>query len=765
MGAGIAALIAGTGIPVVMLDIVPKKLSEDEILKGVGKDDPVHLNRLAQIGKDRISNKKIGALLMPEMADYIVVGNLETDLTLLRDCDWIVEVVAENLEIKQALFQKLAPYIKKDAIISTNTSGIPVSQIAEGMPEKLQERFLGTHFFNPPRYMRLIEIIPTEATNKDIIEYMRKFCHKILGKGVVVARDTPNFIGNRIGSYGLPNIYMLMEKYGFDIEKVDYLTGKLIGRPKSATFRTADLVGLDVLTHVNDNLAESISDEKEKELFVLPDTIYQMVEKGQLGNKTGKGFYKKITDKNGKKTILVWEASKNDYVPIDKVSVPFIETVKKNRRLKDRLNALVYSEEPEGRFLWEMISGVLLYSAEKAPQIANTYEDIDKAMKWGYNWEVGPFEIWNLIGFEKAAAKMKAEGKALPQWIEERLVTREPFYEKDPDIRSFKTVYSVIHSFEHTALLDMGDGVVGVEFSSPGDSITAQVRKELASAIDEVEQNNAYVGLVLLNSGANFLTGADLKEMVTALFMQKFDLIESSVTEFQNVSLKLKYARKPVVAAIHGRVLGGGCEYAMHCSRVVAHVDTYMGLVEVGVGLIPGGGGMKELVERSTKAVETYGYNDAFPVIQKYLTQIATAKVSMNAFQALEFGYLQSTDKIIMQLDDLATRAKEEVLQMVKDGYRQRIPQLTKVTGRTGYAAVQIGLNAMVDGGFATEHDRYIALKAARVLTGGDVSKGRLVSEKELMRLELEGFSDLLRNKKTHERIVGMVETRKPVRN
>ena len=765
MGAGIAAWIAGTGIPVVMLDIVPKDLNDYELKKGITKDDPAHLNRLAQAGKDRVSDKKNGVLLTPRMADYIMVGNLDTSLDMIRDCDWIVEVVAENLKIKQSMFQKITPYIKKDAIISTNTSGIPISKISEKMPPDLQQRFLGTHFFNPPRYMHLLEVIPTEKTDSEVVDYMKKFCRNILGKGVITAHDTPNFIGNRIGSLGVPCTWELMKKYNFDIETVDYLTGKLIGHPKSASFRTADMVGIDVLTHVNDNLVELLDDPDEKSSFVLPDVIRKMVKNGQLGNKTGGGFYKKTRDKNGKKSYLVWDPEKNAYIPSQKVKIPFIEEAKKIHRLKDRLNHLLYSNEPEGKFLWELTSQTLLYSSWKMPEIADSYEDIDNAMKWGYNWEVGPFETWDLIGFEKSAKRMKEEGKKLPDWVEKRLSEREPFYKKDPDIHSFDTVYPVIKSFVHTTLLDMGDGVAGLEFHSPGNCVTAHMRKEIISAIDEIENNNDYVGMVLLNSEANFLTGSDLKEMVEGLLAQQFDKTEGSVAEFQNVSMRLKYAKKPIVAAIHGMTIGGGCEFSMHSSRIVAHVDTYMGFVEPGVGLIPSGGGLKELAQRASAYASTYGYTDLLPIISKYLTQVATAQVSKNAYQALDFGYLQPTDIIIMQIDDLAQRAKEEVLQMAKDGYRQKTAQLIKVTGRSGFANAEISLKTMQHTGYISETDCNIGLKVARALTGGDVPKGTLLTEGELLGLEREGFCELTKEPKTQERIFGMVKTHHAIRN
>ncbi len=757
MGAGIAAILANAGIPVVLLDIVPGELADAE-----GKKR----SALAAAAIERLlSDKRLPAVARPEMAAYITPGNLEDDLALVEDCDWIVEVVAENLEIKQKLVEKLLPHVKADAILSTNTSGIPISAIAEKMPADLKRRFLGTHFFNPPRYMRLLEIIPTSNTDADVVAYMTDFGHHILGKGVVKAHDTPNFIANRIGAVLIPLTLRQMKTYGFDIEKTDQLTGKLIGRARSATFQTADMVGLDVLTHVNDNIFGALKDEEEKAYFKVPEEIRAMFGNGQLGDKTGGGFYKRAKDENNKKIKLVWDFACQEYVKPDQAGVPFIEAVKKIPRLKDRLRALLYAEETESKFLWENISEIIYYSAQVKNEVADTYQEIDNAMKWGYNWEVGPFELWDLIGFEKAALRMKDDGKKLPQWIEERLARKENFYEKDPDLNSFDSVYPVLSKFDHSTLIDLGDGVLGFEFKSTGDSITANIRTELVAAIDRVENGNHYKGLVLLNSGGNFLIGADLKEMITSIMAGELNAVGDKIDEFQQVSLRIKYAKKPIIAAVHGMVLGGGCEFALQTSRIVAHIDTYMGLVEVGVGLIPAGGGLKELVQRYGMLLKGLDCKDYTPVIQKLLFQVATAQVSKNAYEALQLGYLQPTDIIIAQIDDLTERAKEEVLRLVKDGYRQVLPKLTQVTGNTGMATMRAIIMGMADGGFITRYDAEITEKIAKVLTGGDVPNGSHISEQELLRLEKEGFAELIRNAKTHERISGMVQTRRPVRN
>jgi 3-hydroxyacyl-CoA dehydrogenase len=698
------------------------------------------------------------------MVDYITIGNLETDLGMLSDCDWVIEVVAENLEIKHTLFDKILPRVNKNAILSTNTSGLPIKSIADHLPENVRARFLGTHFFNPPRYMRLLEIIPSVYTDAEVTGFMKDFGYAILGKGVVEAKDTPNFIGNRIGAMSIPFLLRLMEKYGFEIETVDYLTGQLIGRPRSATFKTMDIVGLDVTSHVVDNLTAVVNDE-EKALFVLPEYIREMVRGGQLGNKSGGGFYKQVKGGKGEKITLVWDREKREYSPPKSVRIPFVEEAKKQRRLKDRLAALLYSDEPAGCFLWEAVSALLLYSARKAPEIADSYEEIDKAIRWGYNWDVGPFELWDLAGFQKSADKMREDGAKLPEWIEKRLAKREPFYINEPDIQSLSQTYAAIRKIEHSVLLDMGDGVLGLEINTPGNCITTQFCKELTEVLDLVEGDNAYAGLVLLNSNNNFLTGADLKFILGVVTDKAFDLIEETLADFQRVSLRLKYAKKPVVAAIHGMVLGGGMEYAIHTSRIVAHAESYMGLVEAGVGLIPGGGGIKELLTRAVADISPYQYADLNPVVYKYWESIATGAVSKNAFHAQQMGYLLPTDKIVMQIDLLPQRAKEEVLLLAKEGYRQKLPTMTHVTGTSGCAYLEQTINAMCSGGFISEYDAVIAQKIAKAITGGGVPKGAPLSEAELLKLEREGFLALCHNDKTRERIKAMMETGRTLRN
>ena len=765
MGAGIAASIACAGIPVVLLDVVLDKLCEEEKRKSISIDSAAHRNLLARLGKERVSDKKRGLLFTSEMAEYITIGNLETDLEMLEDCDWVVEAVTENLEVKHSLYESLIPYIRKDAIITSSTSGLSIKSIADYLPSDLRKRFLGAHFLNPPRHVRLLEIIPSVYTCSKVTAFMKRFGYEILGKGIVEAKDTPNFIANRIGVASTMILLQLMKKYRFDVETVDYLSGQLIGRPRSATFKMLDKAGLDILVDAADNLAAAVKDEDEKKLFVLPNYIREMIRDGQLGDKSCGGFYKQKKNCKGDKTTLVWNETRRGYLPSKSVVIPLVEDVKKKRRLKERLTSLIYSNEPVGHFLWEYISALLLYSSEKAAEIADSYTEIDNAMRWGFDWDVGPFELWDLIGFKKSADKMQENGVELPEWIKKRLAEDEMFYTSDPDIQSYSKTYDVVCEMEHCLLLDMGDGVLGFEINSPENGITANLRRELVEAVNLLDDDNCYIGMVLLNKNINFLSGIDLKYALKILANKDFEAMEEAAEDFQRVCLRLKYAKKPIVAAIHGTVLGGSLEYVIHSSRIVAHVETSMGFVEASVGFMPVGGGVKELLTRAMSEISVYDYSDFNPALHKYWKSMVTATISKNAFHARKMGYLQQTDKIVSQIDLLPQRAKEEVLAMVKEGYRQKVPSVVNVPGASGYAYLERAINAMRSDGFISEHDAVIAREIAKAITGGDVQKDTLLSEAELLRLEREGFVNLCQNDKTLERFKAMVETGRALRN
>lgn len=769
MGAGIAALVADAGIPVILLDIVPPKLTEEDVIKGVDTKSRTFRDRFAQGGKERVCDPKRGTIYDPEHATLITVGNLEDDLELLRDCDWVVEVIIEDLKAKQDLLEKIRTYLKPGAFISSNTSGVSITGIAQGLPREMRKQFLGTHFFNPPRYMHLLELIPGQETCPDRMAFMKEFGERVLGKGVVVAKDTPNFIGNRIGVYKSVQTFQLMLKYGYDVETVDYLTGPVVGRPRSASFGTTDMVGLDILYHVAGNVREKLleaGNTEEASAFELPQFIHEMYQNRQLGNKTKGGFYMKASDPSGKKVKLVWDPERKEYVPKKGVKIPIVEEALKGRNTRERLNKLLWDDSDAGRFTWESTKGFLLYSAEKAEEIAWNYQDIDKAMKWGYNWELGPFETWDVIGVERSVQRMRDEGAAIPRWIEERLGRGETsFYNIDPLDRRLSAQYPTVKEYGDSALLDLDDGVLCLEIRTKGNAINESFMEHLLDALDLVEQTPAYRALVLANAGTNFLTGADLTQFLKNAEAGNYQALKESPRRFHKVSLRLKYAQKPVIAAVAGKVLGGGLEFALHCSRVVAHAESYMGLVEVGVGIIPGGGGVKEYLYRCMEKVKPFGFPDLNPVVQKVWKTIATATVSKNAFDARHMCFLRDSDRIVMNRDQLVEEAKKEALRMSVDGFHQTAPKPVKVTGISGRAALDYMISTMRKGNMISDYDVEVLSALARVVTGGDVPKGTLVSERELLDLEAEGNAKLIVTKQALERVRAILTTGKPLRN
>ena len=769
MGAGIAGVVAGAGIPVVLLDIVPPALTEEDKAKGTAPKSRAFRDRLAQSGKDRVCDPKRGSLYLPEQADAIQVGNLEDDLDLLRDCDWVVEVIIEDLDAKRALMDKILPCLKPGAFLSSNTSGVSITAIAQSLPEELRKQFLGTHFFNPPRYMHLLELIPGADTCPDRMAFMAGFGQRVLGKGVVVARDTPNFIGNRIGVHKSVQTIQLMLKYGYDFETVDYLTGPAVGRPKTASFGTTDLVGLDILYHVAGNVREKLleaGEEAEADLFQFPGFVHEMYRQGRLGNKTKGGFYKKVTGPDGKRTTLVWDIAVQQYVPKKGVKIPIVEEALKEHGTRAKLNKLIWDDSDAGRFTWESTKSFLLYSAEKAPEIAGDYKDIDKAMRWGYNWELGPFETWDVIGVERSIQRMRDEGDTIPQWVEDRLDRgQNVFYDRDPLDRRLSARYPLLSDGGDTALLDLGDGVLCLEIRSKGNAITDPLKAQTLQALDLVESTPACKGLVIANAGNNFLTGADLVTFLKNAESGTFDALRAGPRTCQQVSLRLKYAKKPVIAAVAGKALGGGLEFALHCSRVVAHAEANLGLVETGVGIIPGGGGVKEYLYRCMERLEGLPFPDLHPVAKRVWETIMQGRVSRNAFDARKMHFLRDTDRIVMDRDLLLDTAKEEVLRMCADGFRQAVPRPVKVTGVSGRASLEYVISTMHKGGFLTDYDKRVADTLAWVVTGGDVPKGTLLTEAQLLDLEVEGVGRLVVTEQARERVRSILTTGRPLRN
>lgn len=765
MGAGIAAHIVGSGIPVCLFDIVPKELTDDDKAKGYTTESKEFRNKFSQAGKDNLNNLKTGVVYEKEMIGLIEVGNLEDDLDKLKNCDWIIEVIIEDLEMKKGLLNKIYPYCNENAIVTSNTSGISITDIVEDFDLEFRKRFLGTHFFNPPRYMHLFEIVPGKDTCEDNVRFMKDFATRILGKGVVIAKDTPNFIANRIGVYSSALAFKLMEKYNLNIEEVDQITGPVMGRPRTATYKTMDLVGLDIMVDVSNNLVETLSDKDEAENFILPDFIMDNFLNKRLGDKTKGGFYKKIQTSEGR-TSLVWNVEKKEYVSVSKKSSEFMDNVKKQKGLKDQLKLLISSEEKESKFAWNLIKNTLLYSASKVPEIADDYKEIDKAMKWGYNWEIGPFEIWDTIGVEESIERMKSEDCIIPKWIEDRIEEGNiNFYENDPLIRTFDALYPVIKDYDFTTLLDMGDGVACLEVKTKGSAISGLFMKVLQDTIIEIEKNNDYKGLIIASSAKNLLNGADLADFYKKGEEKDYDGILATVDEFHKTSMMLKYSKKPIIAAVRGMAIGGGLEFVMHCSKVVAHTESYMGLVEVGVGIVPGGGGIKELLFRYMEKIEGMKFPDLNPVIQRIWETIAMGVVSKNAFDAKKLGFLRETDRIVMNKDLLLEESKKELIKMVEDGFRKAIKKPVKVTGVNGKAYLDSIIITMEEGKFISEYDAVIGKELANAVAGGNVPKGTLLTEDQLLKLEKQAIGNLIKNDKTIARVKNMLINGRVLRN
>ena len=649
MGSAIAGHLANVGTPCYLMDVVPRDLTPEERTQGLTMESPSVRNRLAAAGVKNALRARPAAFYTQEDSKLITIGNFEDNLEWVREADWIIEVIVEDLAVKRDFFKKLEPYRSPDAIISTNTSGISVAAMAEDMSPGFREHFLGTHFFNPPRYMHLLELIPLEATRPDVVERMTLFGENVLGKGLVFAKDTPNFIANRIGSYGMAQVMRMMIEEGYEIDEVDAITGQAVGRPKTATFRTADLVGLDVILHVGRNLRETITDKKEKAAFELPEFMGKMVENRWLGMKTGQGFYKKVRA-DGKDEILVLDYNTLDYRPRKRVSIPSLDMARNVDDVRERIKTVVYADDRAGTFAWKILKKTLLHAADRLPEICDEIIHIDHAMRWGFNWELGPFEIWDAIGVRRSVERMEKEGEKIPPLVQTLLAQGlESYYRSDQgerfffDLRvsdyrkieenpkvvllpSLKERNMTIRSNPGASLIDMGDGVPCLEFHSKMNAIGQDTGQMIREALDEVERN--FEGLVIGNHGANFSVGANLMLILFEIQDDNWDILDALVREFQTTTMAIKYAKKPVVAAPAGMALGGGCEVSMACARIRAAAETYMGLVEVGVGLIPAGGGCKEMLIRSMEAIPEGVDADPFPFVRRAAENIAMAKVA-----------------------------------------------------------------------------------------------------------------------------------------
>lgn len=786
MGAAIAAHLANVGIPVLLLDIVPKELTDEEKAKGLTLESPVVRNRFATRGLEIAKKSKPAAFYDVQDAALIETGNLTDHLEKLSSCDWIIEAVVENLAVKQQVFANVERVAHANAIVSSNTSGISIKDMVSQCGEAFRQRFLGTHFFNPPRYMKLLEIIPGPETKPEIIEAMTRFGERVLGKGVVLAKDTPNFIANRIGTYGLIETLKIMEKYGFGVDEVDAMTGPILGRPKSATFRTMDIVGLDTFVHVAKNVQEAVLDPAEKAAFQLPDYIEKMVENRWLGEKSGQGFFKREKTANGRE-IQALDIVSLTYRPRKKLQSASFEAARNANTLPDKLRAFVYGKDDAARFIWEILKKMLLYTAQKQFEIAEDVVAVDNAMRWGFSWELGPYQIWDAIGVEKSVARMRDEGETIPALVEELLSSgKTSFYEEKPgEIPTFfvsqnefrqvampreqislarlKEQGKLIKKNTGASLIDIGDGIACLEFHSLKQAIGADVVQMIDFAVSEVNAN--WQGLIIANEASNFCVGANLMMMLIEAQDENWDDLNLAVHQFQQAMMRLKYLPKPVVAAPFGLTLGGGAEVCFPADRIQAAAETYMGLVEVGVGLIPGGGGNKELLIRAIENVPGNIDERLDLFVRKAFEMIAMAKVSTSAKEARNNGFLRQADGISVNRDFLVHDAKQVALAMANSGYIPRKEERISVIGEAGLATLKIGIYGMQLAGQISEHDAKIANHLARVLTGGSVARGTLVTEQYLLDLEREAFLSLIGEQKTQQRMQHMLTTGKPLRN
>ncbi|RFB15046.1 3-hydroxyacyl-CoA dehydrogenase/enoyl-CoA hydratase family protein [Bacillus sp. HNG] len=779
MGSGIAAHLANIGIPTLLLDIVPRELLEVEKKKGLTLEGKEVRNRLSHTAVQKLLKQKPAPLTSKENIALITTGNFEDDLAKLSEVDWIIEVVVENLDVKKKVFSQIDEVRKPGSIVSSNTSGISVEAMAEGRSEDFQKHFLGTHFFNPPRYLKLLEVIPTKNTSPEVLSFMKTFGEDVLGKGVVEAKDTPNFIANRIGTYGLLVTVREMLKGGYSIGEVDSVTGPMIGRPKSATFRTLDVVGLDTFIHVANNVYEQVEGE-EKEVFNVPDFMKKMQEKGWLGSKSGQGFFLK----QGKE-ILELNPETLEYQDRKKLQTPVTASIKQVKGTANKLKTLLYAEDRAGKLLWNITSPALIYSATLLGEIADDIVAIDAAMKWGFGWQLGPFEMWDAIGLENSVKKMEAEGSVVPAWIKEMLANgNTSFYKKENGsvsyyqngeykaikvnpknihIKTLKETNGVIKKNSGASLIDLGDDVALLEFTSPNNAIGFDIIQMINYSIEEVAKN--YKGLVIGNQAKNFCVGANLAMILMEAQDDNFYDIDLVVRNFQQAMMNIKYSEKPVVVAPFGMTLGGGAEICLPAAKIQASSETYMGLVEVGVGVIPGGGGNKELYINHLQGMPTGVEVNLQNVANKVFETIAMAKVSTSAEEARTNNFLTKVDGITFNSDHLIYDAKQSVLAISAQGYKAPVRKKVPVVGETGYATLLLGAQAMKYSGYISDHDLKIAKKLAWVIAGGNVPYGTEVDEQYLLDLEREAFLSLVGEPKTQQRMQHMLVKGKPLRN
>ena len=786
MGSGIACHFANIGVEVLLLDILPRELNDKEKAKGLSMEDAVVRNRLVSENLQTALKSNPSPIYNKKFADRISTGNLEDDISKIKDVDWIIEVVIERLDIKKSVFETIEKHRTPGTLITSNTSGIPIHFMNQGRSEDFQNHFAVTHFFNPPRYLKLFEVVPGPNCKSEVTSFLMEYGEKFLGKTTVLAKDTPAFIGNRIGIFGIQSLFHQVKEMGLSVAEVDKLTGPVIGRPKSATFRTVDVVGLDTLVHVANGLYENCPQDEARELFKLPNFIETMMTNKWLGSKSGQGFYKKIKDKSGKSSILELNLDNLEYQESKKTHFDTLELTKSVDHVSDRFPILVSGKDKAGEFYRKNFASLFAYVQNRIPEISDELYRIDDAMKAGFGWQHGPFEIWDAIGVEKGIELMKNENLEVASWVTEMVASGttsfytvkdgatyyydipKKQYIKKPGQDAFVILDNIrktkeVYKNPGVVVEDLGDGILNVEFISKMNTLGGEVVQGLNKAIDIAEKD--FQGLVVGNQGANFSVGANIGMIFMMAVEQEYDELNFAIKTFQDTMMRMRYSAIPTVAAPHGMTLGGGCELSMHADKVVAAAETYIGLVEFGVGVIPGGGGSKEMTLRAS---DLFRKDDVeLNVLREHFLNIGMAKVSTSASEAFDLNILQKgKDVVVVNNDRLIAEAKKHALLMAEAGYTQPVRRKDiKVLGQQALGMFLVGTHAMEAGGYISQHDLKIANKLAYVMAGGDLSEATLVTEQYLLDLEREAFLSLCTERKTLERIQHMLKTGKPLRN
>lgn len=784
MGAQIACHFANIGMEVLLLDMPPKELNEAESKAGINLDHPKVRNRIVNELLLKASKLKPAPLYLKAYASRITTGNFEDDLHKIADCDWVLEAIIENLKIKQDLYTKIEEYRKPGSLITTNTSGIPIQLLIQDRSEDFAAHFCGTHFFNPPRYLKLLEIIPSSKTSAEVLEFMTDFGSRFLGKSVVICKDTPAFIANRVGIYSMMSVFHLIDEFGFTVEEIDKLTGPIIGRPKSATFRTCDVVGLDTLVFVAQNLQKVLPHDEAKEMFQIPEFMQHMMGNQWLGSKTGQGFYKKVKV-DGQSEILSLNLNSFEYEEKQRVKFGEFEAAKAVSHLNDRFKVLLNGKSKVNQFYQKLFFGLFAYVSNRIPEISDELYKLDEAICSGFAWEMGPFEIWDSLGLKKTLPIMEELGFKAANWIYKMAEKDLKFYQLQNGQKQFFDIKSetyhtipgtedlvvlnnlrpshTIWSNEGASIVDLGDGIINLEFHTKMNTIGGEIIQGMNKAIELAESD--YKALIISNEGENFSAGANLGLVFMLAIEQEFEELDMVVRTFQNTMLKLKYASVPVIAAPHGMTLGGGCEMCMHTDKVIAHAETYMGLVELGVGVIPAGGGTKEFAYRLSNEIaqddiRTNRFRDKF-------LSIGQAKVSMSAYEAFGLGYLRKdVDEVVVSRKHQLGYAKKAALLMLEKGYTPPLPtnDIT-VLGSEGLALVYSGADGMEVGNYISEYDKFLSIELGKVLSGGELSEPTKVSENYLLNLERMAFVRLCQQKKTLERMQSLLQKGKILRN